>query len=106
MCVEAGFSQIQSIIKGKPTGAICPSIFHQNGALPSVPKYWSNEETMIKYVNKIFVQYVEKISQLFDEDKPAVVLMDNFKIQITEAITEILERHRISTCFVPANASY
>ena len=60
---------------------------------------------MIEYVNNIFVPYVEQMRQLFNEDKPAVVIMDNFKGQITEAMTELLERHRIHTCLSPANAT-
>ena len=43
--------------------------------------------------------------QLFDEDKPAVVIIDNFKGQITKAMTELLERHTIHTCPIPANAT-
>ena len=70
-----------------------------------VNNHWSNEETMIQYVNNIFVPYVEQIRQLFNEDKPAVIIMDNFKGQITEAMTELLERHRIHTCLIPANAT-
>ena len=60
---------------------------------------------MIQYVNNIFVPYVEQMRQLFNKDKPAVVIMDNFKGQITEAMTELLERHRIHTCLIPANAT-
>ena len=43
--------------------------------------------------------------QLFNEDKLAVIIMDNFKGQITEAMTELLERHRIHTCLILANAT-
>ena len=43
--------------------------------------------------------------QLFDEDKPAVVIIDNFKGQITKTMTELLERHTIHTCLIPANAT-
>ena len=57
---------------------------------------------MIEYVNNIFVPYVELMRQLF---KPTVVIMDNFKGQITEAMTELLERHRIHTCLILANAT-
>ena len=60
---------------------------------------------MIQYVNNILVLYVEQIRQLFNEDNPAVVIMDNFKGQITEPMTELLERHRIHTCVIPANAT-
>ena len=70
-----------------------------------VNNHWSNEETMIQYVNNVFVPYVEQIRQLFNEDKPAVIIMDNFKGQITEAMIELLERHRIHTCLIPANAT-
>ena len=58
---------------------------------------------MIQYVNNTFVPHVEKIRQLFNEDKLAIVIMDNFKGQITKAMTELLESHRIHTCLIPPN---
>ena len=60
---------------------------------------------MIQYVNNIFVPYVEQIRELFNEDKPAVVIMDNFKGHITEAMMELIEWHRIHTCLIPANVT-
>ena len=99
------FLPIQLIYKGK-TNRCHPSFnFPPGWDITHVPKHWSNEETMIQYVNNIFVPYVEQMRQLFNEDKPAVVIMDNFKGQITEAMTELLERHRIHTCLSPANAT-
>ena len=99
------FLSVQLIYKGK-TNRCHPSFnFPPGWDITNAPKHWSNEETMIQYVNNIFVPYVEKIRYLFDEDKPAVVIMDNFKEQITEAMTESLERHRIYTCLIPAHAT-
>ena len=71
----------------------------------SCSRHWSNEEMMIQYVNNIFVSYIEKIRQLFNEDKPALVIMDNIKGQITEAMTELLESHRIHTYLIPPNTT-
>ena len=84
------FLPIQLIYKAK-TNQCHPSFnFPPGWDITHAPKHWSNEETLIQYVNNIFVPFVEKIRQLFDEDKP-VVIMDNFKGQITEAMTELLE---------------
>ena len=99
------FLPIQLINKGK-TNRCYPSFnFLPGWDITHASKHWSNEETMIQYINNIFVPYVEQMRQLFNEDKPAVVIMDNYKGQITETMTELLERHRIHTCLISANAT-
>ena len=96
---------VQLIYKGKINRCHPSFNFPPDWDIAHAPKHWSNEETMIQYVNNIFVLYVEQIrEQLFNEDKSAVVIVDNFEGQITEAMMELLERYRIHTCLIPANA--
>ena len=62
---------------------------------------------MIQYVHNIIVPFVELTRESLgeDEDKAAVVIMDNFKDQVTPAMTELLERHHIHSCFIPTNTT-
>ena len=45
------------------------------------PKHWSNEETTVQYIDNIILPYVAAIRASIEEDKPALVIMDNFKGQ-------------------------
>ena len=62
---------------------------------------------MIQYVQNIIVPFVERTRESLgeDEDKAAVVIMDNFKGQVTPAMTELLERHHIHSCLIPPNTT-
>ena len=62
---------------------------------------------MIQYVQNVIVQFVEQTRESLgeDEDKAAVVIMDNFKGQVTPAMTELLERHHIHSCYIPLNTT-
>ena len=51
------------------------------------------------------VPFVEKIRKSLDEDKPAVIMMDNFKGQITPTMNELLEQHNIHSCLLPPNTA-
>ena len=61
--------------------------------------------TMIQYVLNIIVPFVEQTTESLgeDEDKAAVVIMDNFKGQVTPGMTELLERYHIYSCLIPPN---
>jgi len=60
---------------------------------------------MMQYVNNIIVPFVEQTRESLGEDKVAVAIMDNFKGQVTSAMTELLERHCIHTCLIPPNTT-
>ena len=59
------------------------------------PKRWSNEETVIQYVEKIIILYIKSARASFSDDTPALVIMDNFKRQITQTVTELLESNNL-----------
>ena len=69
------------------------------------PKHWSNEETMFRYIKAIIIPYVEKQRDNLGEDKSALVIMDNFKGQITPCVNAILEENLIRVCLLPANTT-
>ena len=65
-------------------------------------KHWSNEKTMIQYVESIIVPFVEQTRESLGEDKAAV---DNFKGRFTIAMTDLLEKHCIHSCLLPPNTT-
>ena len=50
---------------------------------------------MLQYVDKIIVPYVRATRSAFADDTPALVIMDNFKGQITSSVTDLLESNNI-----------
>ena len=59
---------------------------------------------MIEYIETIIIPYVESYREyLNDPDQAALVIMDNFKGQVTSAVNNLLEVHNIYVCLIPAN---
>ena len=57
---------------------------------------------MIQYVENVIIPYVERTLELaFEEDTPALVIIDNFKGQMTSAVTTLLETNDIHVCPLP-----
>ena len=55
--------------------------------------HWSTEKTMIEYINNIIVPYVD--ANRDDDDTAALVIMDNFKGQVTSSVVSLLEDNNI-----------
>ena len=49
---------------------------------------------------KTSVPYVRSTRATFEEDTPAVVIIDNFKGQITSSVTYLLELNNIHVCLL------
>ena len=86
--------------KEKRTVVILGINFHVGGASPTLPKHWSNEQTMLEYVDDVIVPYVERTREFIDDNKPA---LDNFKGQVMASVTRHLEECDIHTCLLPPN---
>ncbi len=76
------------------------------------PKHWSMEETMVQWRKRwyntskiIIVPYVQRLREDFGDDQSALVIMDNFKGQITTTINNLLETNNINVCLLPANTT-
>ena len=60
---------------------------------------------MIQYIEKIIVPYIDSAWQAFQDDTPALIIMDNFKGQITSSVTSLLEENNIHVCLLPPNTT-
>ena len=60
---------------------------------------------MLQYIEHLIIPHVEKVREMLDEDKPALVIMDNFKGQVTKSVISLLDAHNIYTCLLPPNTT-
>ena len=73
------FLPVQVIYKGKPNHVHPHYQFPINWHITHSGNHWSTEVTMIQYVVNIIIPYVNNIRGLLkDDNKPALVIMDNF----------------------------
>jgi len=56
---------------------------------------------MLQYVKNIIVPYVKSTCGAFEDDTPALVIIDNFKGQITSSVADLLESNNIHICLLP-----
>ena len=99
------FLPIQVIYKGKTPRCHPHYQFPLDWDITHSPKHWSNEKTMLQYVKKVIIPYVERIRESFDPDTPALVIMDNFKGQVVGSMTDLLELNNIHVCLLPPNTT-
>ena len=99
------FLPLQIIYKGKTKRCNPCFQFPFDWHITHSPKHWSTEETMLQYIHEIIIPYVQAQRQLIKANRPALVVVDNFKGQITEKISELLKQNDIHTCLLPANTT-
>ena len=98
------FLPVQLIYKGKTSRCRSQFEFPPGWHITHSPKHWSTEQTMLQYVEHIVVPYVEQVRARIGNEK-ALVVMDNFKGQITESINSLLDMHDIHVCLLPPNTT-
>ena len=99
------FLPLQLIYKGKTRRCHPKYEFPLDWHITHSPNHWSNEDTMIQYVENIIVPFVNRTRDLLGEEKSALIIMDNFKGQVTQKMTTLLENHHIHTCLLPPNTT-
>ena len=99
------FLPIQVIYKGKTTRYHPRFEFPPGWHITHSPKHWSTEQTMVEYVEHIILPYVEKVRVSHGDDTPALVIMDNFKGQVTDSFMNLLESHNIHVCLLAPNTT-
>ena len=101
------FLPLQVIYKGKTPHCHPRFEFPSGWHIIHSPKHWSTEKTMIDYINFIILPYVESMREIVGEGKAAVVIIDNFKAQVTESCMSLLESENIHVCqlHVPPNTT-
>ena len=99
------FLPIQVIYAGKTTRCHPRYEFPSNCDITHSPKRWSNEATTIQYIRNIIIPYINNTRDGFKDDTPALIIMDNFKGQVTSVVTNLLEENNIHVCLLPANTT-
>ena len=66
--------------------------------------HWANKDTMLKYVQKVIVPFVENKRETLNlnSEHPALAIFDQFKGQLTEKVTNELEENYIHSVSIPA----
>ena len=103
--ILGAFLPIQVIYQGKTNRCHPHFEFPSQWDVTHSPKHWSTEETMLQYVQQIIVPFVEQMRDFLGEEKSAVVIMDNFKGQVTPEMLKFLESHHIHMCQLPPNTT-
>ena len=98
------FMPIQLIYGGKTDRCHPRYPFPPDWHITHSENHWSNEQTMLNYIDKIIVPFVERVREDLglDKQQAALAIFDHFKGQLTESITQVLEKHNIQSVLVPA----
>ena len=103
--VLGDFLPIQLIYKGKTTRCHPRFQFPPDWHITHSPNHWSTEVTMLQYIECIILPYVEKVRDDMGVNKAALVIMDNFKGQITTSVSSLLEDNNILVTLLPPNTT-
>ena len=86
-CTLAGnFLPIQLIYKGKTKACHARVDFTKDWSITHTPNHWSNEDTMIQYIEEILIPYLCRRRQelKLPANHPALAIFDVFKGQCTK----------------------
>lgn len=98
------FLPVQVIYQGKTRKCLPAVDFPPKWHVTATPNHWSNESTMVSYIEKIMVPYVKQKREELNlpEDHPALAIFDEFKGQ---TIFKLLESNNIRYVVVPPNCT-
>ena len=95
------------ICKGK-TKACFPKVdFSESWDITFAHNHWANEDTVLRYIRKVIVPYIEKTKEgmKLPSDQRALCIIDNFTAQCITDVNDLFESHGIDTVHVPANCT-
>ena len=98
------FLPIQLIYAGK-TARCHPSYeFPADWDVTHTPNHWSNEATMLQYIDNVIAPFVSSTRDIIgkDHDQAALAIFDHFSGQLTPKVMERLEYYNIHSVIVPA----
>ena len=101
------FLNPQILYEGK-TNRCHPSVkFPEGWDVSHTPNHWSNEASMIQYLQKIIIPFLKsKREELgLPASQPALAIFDLFKGQQTDHFKEVLHTNNIHFVVVPANCT-
>ena len=104
--IQGDFLPIQLIYKGKTVRCHPCYEFPPGWHITHLPNHWSTETTMLQYIEHIVEPYVRSVRELlYTPTTPGVIIMDNFKGQVTDKVTSLLEKCHLHVCLLPANTT-
>uniref|UniRef100_A0A1X7TVV7 DDE-1 domain-containing protein n=1 Tax=Amphimedon queenslandica TaxID=400682 RepID=A0A1X7TVV7_AMPQE len=81
------FLPVQLIYQGKSDRCHPHYEFPDDWDITHSPRHWSTETTMLQYSENIILPYIEGVHhRLYCDSAAALVIIDNFKGQITPAV--------------------
>ena len=97
----------QLIYEGKSPHCFPNFEFPKDWGITCNPTHWSNETTMLSYLEKIVFPCVsqKRVTLGLPMDYPALLLFDNFNGQCTENLLKRIDSHHIYVILIPATAS-
>ncbi len=106
-CLVEVWQVISCQFKGKTSKCLPTVTFPDKWHVTATPNHWSNEITMIDYVKKVLLPYVndKRVELTLPEDHPALVIFDKFNGQTTEEVFKLLEGNSIMYVIVPPNCT-
>ncbi len=104
--LDGTFLPMQILYQGK-TGRSHPKYAFPDGFdIFHTPNHWANEETCLRFFEKIISPYIQGIREAMKApSQKALVLMDNFSGQTTTAVLEKAEEQGIILVMVPAGTT-
>ena len=101
--IQGDFLPVQLIYKGTTRRCHPKHKFPAGWDITHSKKHWSNESTMIQYIQNVIIPYVDNIRT--DDTEAALIIMDNFEGQTTPSVTNLLEESNIHVCLLPTNTN-
>lgn len=104
--LQGDFLPLQIIYKGKTDRCHPKYTFPPGWHITHSPNHWSTETTMLEYVEHIIIPYVRNVREmLYTETTPGLIIMDNFKGQVTVKVNDLLETNHLHVCLLPPNTT-
>jgi len=101
------FLPFQVIYQGKTPASLPRYSFPKDWNVTYTPNHWSNEEKTLEYITKVVLPYIKgKRSELkLRDNQPALIIYDEFKGQLTDAVHSLLDSNHIYVVKVPPNCT-
>ena len=93
--LDGTFLPMQLLYQGKMNCSHPKFVFRDGFDLFHSPNHWANEETCVQFFEKIVFSYVDRVREATKApDQKAILIMDNFSGQTTDAVLEKNWRRR------------
>ena len=94
----------QVIYQGKTVGCHAKITFPDDWHITHSESHWSNEATMLQFIDNIIVPYISAMRRDFElaDDHVALAIFDVFTAQRCDSVLKKLRENHIRQVFVPA----